>query len=368
MKNLLLLLICLPLLLSAQKAHTSILTGHLDAVGTGALTLRHAYDTTGKEPHTYKLKVKDGQFTVTTHEQGPRLYTLTYQLEPKDTLHKYIYSSTRIWLDSGTTTITGSADALETAAVNGSAMQNEWRGIDSRMESWNKQYKWGKGDSTAQALMKAHNDTVRKEQTAYREGYIKAHPASVISAELALDPHRYSTDPKTARAAYDMLDPAGKNTLPGRLLLKKINFAMKFDSGQVMTDIVLPDVNGHKVMLSSVVKKHKVVLLDFWASWCGPCRRENPHVVAAYREYKDKGFEIYSVSLDDTKKSWLAAIAKDSLIWTAHVSDLKGWNSTAAKKYGIQSIPTSYLICDGVIVARDLRGEELKKRLAVLLK
>ncbi|MBS1686660.1 MAG: AhpC/TSA family protein [Bacteroidetes bacterium] len=367
MKHALLLLACLPLWLSAQK-HTCTLTGHLEGIGTGTLKLYHAYDTTGKEPHHYKLKVKDGQISITTRENGPRLYSLSYSREPKDTTQKYVWSSTRIWLDSGTVTITGRADSLEYATVSGSALQNEWRVVDGKIQAWNKSYQWGKGDSARQARMKAHNDTVWKAQNAYRDGYIKAHPGSIISAELVLDPHHYGTDPQKAQPMYDMLDPAGKSTLPARLLLKKINFAMQYDSGHAVTDIVLPDVHGHKIALSAVCKAHKVVLLDFWASWCGPCRHENPNVVKAYREYKDKGFEIYSVSLDDDKKSWQAAIAKDSLTWTNHVSQLKGWKDAGAVKYGVQSIPTSYLIYDGVIVARELRGEELKKRLAALLK
>jgi thiol-disulfide isomerase/thioredoxin len=111
------------------------------------------------------------------------------------------------------------------------------------------------------------------------------------------------------------------------------------------------------------------VLLDFWASWCGPCRAENPNVVEAYNKYKDKGFTIYSVSLDDNKDKWQQAIQADGLSWPNHVSDLKRWESIAARDYGIEAIPTNFLLDkEGKIIARDLRGAELDAKLAEVLK
>ena len=110
--------------------------------------------------------------------------------------------------------------------------------------------------------------------------------------------------------------------------------------------------------------KGKVVLIDFWASWCGPCRRENPNVVRLYEKYKETGFEIFSVSLDKDKSSWIKAINDDRLMWDNHVSDLKYWNSEAAKLYGISSIPSTILLDrEGKIIANNLRGRELENKL-----
>lgn len=133
-------------------------------------------------------------------------------------------------------------------------------------------------------------------------------------------------------------------------------------------DFTANDVNDKPVTLSNFYKGKKVVLIDFWASWCGPCRRENPNVVAAYEKYHNKGFEIISVSLDKTKDAWLAAIKEDKLNWT-HVSELKYWSSDIAASYGVQSIPTNFLIDgNGKLIAAELRGIELDIKLKELLK
>lgn len=127
-------------------------------------------------------------------------------------------------------------------------------------------------------------------------------------------------------------------------------------------EIAQPDTAGVMRKLSDL--KGKYVLIDFWASWCGPCRRENPNVVAAYKKYHDKGFEVMSVSLDRDKQSWINAINQDGLLWSTHVSDLKNWGNAAAATYGVQSIPRTVLVDkEGNIMAHNLRGEELDKRL-----
>lgn len=133
--------------------------------------------------------------------------------------------------------------------------------------------------------------------------------------------------------------------------------------GNVAPEISLPDPKGAVRKLSSL--RGKTVLIDFWASWCGPCRRENPNVVAAYKKYNKDGFEVYSVSLDKAKESWTQAIADDGLIWKNHVSDLKWWDSEAAKTYGVSSIPFTVLIDkDGKVLGYNLRGAALEAELA----
>lgn len=143
--------------------------------------------------------------------------------------------------------------------------------------------------------------------------------------------------------------------------------------GDEAPDIEMAGVDGKNIKLSSL--RGKLVLIDFWASWCGPCRRENPNVVSAYQKYQKakfktaKGFDIFSVSLDQNKDAWKGAIEKDGLIWKNHVSDLKGWQNGAAAVYGVSSIPMSFLIDEnGIIVAKNLRGLELHKQLDMHVK
>ncbi len=137
--------------------------------------------------------------------------------------------------------------------------------------------------------------------------------------------------------------------------------------GQQAPEIALPGPDGKVIKLSSL--KGKVVLIDFWASWCGPCRKQNPYVVEMYQAYKDKGFTIYSVSLDQNKNSWTKAIQKDGLEWENHVSDLKFWNNKAAADYGVDAIPATFLIDrNGMVIAKNLHGGELDKQIKKALK
>jgi len=149
-----------------------------------------------------------------------------------------------------------------------------------------------------------------------------------------------------------------------RRVKDKLATESRLSVGMIAPDIALPSTNGDTIYLSSLAKKY--VLLDFWASWCSPCRIENPNLAKIYKKYNSKGFEIYQVSLDKKEKSWKNAIEKDSLNWI-NVSDLQYWNSAAAKIYNIQSIPTNFLIDKkGVIIAKNLRGDALEVKLSEL--
>jgi peroxiredoxin len=142
--------------------------------------------------------------------------------------------------------------------------------------------------------------------------------------------------------------------------------ATRIQPGKTAPDIEFPSPSGEMISLSSL--QGKVVLLDFWASWCRPCRAENPNVVKMYNAYKDKGFEIFSFSLDQDKAKWINAIQKDGLVWENHSSDLKGWNTETLPLYGLKGIPFTVLIDrDGKIIETNLRGQALENKLKTIL-
>lgn len=193
--------------------------------------------------------------------------------------------------------------------------------------------------------------------------YIKAHPASPIAIFVLRDYAGYSIDAEKIDPLFKKIPLEQRNYSTGKTLKDQIAVARLTGIGKPALNFTQNDTLDRPVSLTNF--RGKYVLLDFWASWCGPCRRENPNVVAAYNKYKDKGFSILSVSLDQpgAKEKWMKAIHDDNLTWT-HVSDLKFWENAVAKEYGIQAIPQNFLIDpSGTIIAKDLRGEDLEKKL-----
>ncbi len=185
--------------------------------------------------------------------------------------------------------------------------------------------------------------------------------------------------PEDAPDTYAKFAPKIEQAMPGSKFAADIKQKMQAAKsvaavgvGKAAPNISLPNPDGQPMSLADL--KGQVVLLDFWASWCRPCRRENPNVVRAYDKYKSKGFTVFSVSLDQDrgdgkgKVKWEKAITDDNLKWDYHVSDLKGWKSSASALYGVKSIPQTFLIDgEGKIVAKNLRGAALEQKLAELL-
>ena len=307
------------------------------------------------EPGLYRLRFEQNKFILLAVEKGDLSVTADWQ-------------SLEAWKVSG-------SDASESLRKFLLAIREHLRDFNTMSVVIDTLVSRG-NDSL---LTKAKTDfrDMREKFTRYVEQYAdttKYLPVAVFAARI-LNPGSEKPFLDAFSQGLDRRFPNSKmvkdflayNGQAGGMISQQQKTAAMPEIGKMAPEINLQDINGKNISLSSL--RGKYVLLDFWASWCNPCRMENPNVVAAYSKYKDKNFTVFSVSLDSDKDKWQKAIAQDGLSWSAHVSDLKGWESVAAKTYRIESIPSNFLIdASGKIIASNLRGDLLEQKLAEILK
>jgi len=222
-----------------------------------------------------------------------------------------------------------------------------------------------KDDAKMKELQQQYQ-TMDKERKAVEKNFAMTHPDSQISLEWMERTVDIVNNKTEAQAMFSKLSERLRNSDLGKRYGMKIQGTQTVEVGSVAPDFTGKTPKGEQVSLKSY--RGKYVLVDFWASWCVPCRHENPNVVKAYAKYKSDKFDILGVSLDQDKAAWENAIAKDGLAWN-QISDLMGWQSTLAMTYAVHSIPANFLIDpQGKIVARDLRGDDLEKKLNEVLK
>lgn len=280
-----------------------------------------------------------------------------------------------LFVENSKMNVVGHVDSLNLMKVTGSATHDEYEVLNKQINEIGEKYMalyqesrtaTAAGDTAKARQLMDEVNTLYESTNTLQEDFVKNNPASYVTP-FFLNRIQYGKNVADLEALVNGLDPK-LLVVPTIVELKEqIEKLKKVAVGQIAPDFTQNDPDGNPVKFSDVYSQNEITLLDFWAAWCGPCRQENPNVVAVFNEYKEKGFGVFGVSLDRDKDAWLKAIADDGLAWT-QVSDLAYWNNAAAQIYAIRSIPSSLLVDKtGKIIAKDKRGEELKTTVAEFL-
>ncbi len=363
----------------AQEEKTFTVNGTINGFSKPVARILYFYRK-GDKNITDSVEVKDGTYQFSGTVAEPLMLTLRvrYPLgadgKPVKVFSQGDYAP--VFIGPGTIKVS-SADSLSNITVSGSAANDEYKKLTALLKPVNEQMRaesaiYSKAakekNESARKASEEKLDSLDKVTRELNGQYVKNNSRSPIAHYALVNYAGWEIDPVAVEPLLNQLSPEQKQYPSIKMLTANLEIAKKTAVGAMAMDFTQNDTVGKPVSLSSL--RGKYLLVDFWASWCGPCRRENPNVVKAYQAYRDKGFHIISVSLDQpgAKDKWIKAIHDDNLTWT-HVSDLQYWNNEVAKQYGIQAIPQNLLLDPkGKIIAKNLTGDQLEKKLSEILK
>jgi peroxiredoxin len=359
MNKFLVLFLLVPVALSAQKKF--VINGNLSGLPeSSAVSLSNA--NTPDDTVARGIVKPGGTFELRGSVDEPNLYQLNLDgVQKKFTL----------FIGNDIVNVSGDVQTIQQLQVKGSKVHNdfeEFKKIFNPLfqeltlmgQRINRTPTLQQNDSVMGAY-KNHIEKIKHEV----DKFVASHNDSPLAPFVVMVTSEMDQDVASLERRYTKFNKNVQNGFYGKIVKQQIDNSKKGAIGTEAIDFTQADVDGKNVSLSSF--RGKYVLVDFWASWCRPCREENPNVVKAFNKYKDKNFTVLGVSLDQSRAPWLKAIKNDNLVWT-QVSDLKGWGNEAAAKYNIQSIPQNFLIDpSGKIIARNLRGQDLVSKLDEIL-
>jgi peroxiredoxin len=381
MKNIvhLLLVLCLVLIFKNTSGQTSPAGGSLIIKGKVAGLTQGSVSVTTEvfsQKKTFDAPIVMGKFEVKITQPSPTLYSLMVKGDPSMTISGMPAGRLLFFADNGIIQIEADQNDIANATVSGSLSHKEFRQYNSMVEAYDQKLEnikvvYANLDEAGELLPKKDsleylfNATYQKKDSSI-QSWVRLHTKSFVSPLVMILNYADNGEPAIMRPMFDGFSAEVKKSYYGNFLEGVLDRKEGLSIGKAAPMFSQADEQGKPVSLSSF--KGKYVLVDFWASWCGPCRQENPNLVRTYEKFKSKNFEILGVSLDNNKDKWLKAIQEDQLNWP-HVSDLKYWKNEVAVQYGVQSIPANFLLDkEGKIIAKGLRGPALEKTLEHLLK